>query len=92
MCHIVSVQSDHQLQFTLSIENHAKFLKFLEIDIAALQLQAFVHNLHNSSCYGVALFQEKNPVHICMTQLDRRYSTNVHGILKLFFMYLAKAC
>ena len=37
---IITVQSDHQLQNTLSIENHAKFLKFLEIHIAALQLQA----------------------------------------------------
>jgi len=36
---IITVQSDHQLQYTLSIENHAQFLKFLEIHIAALKMQ-----------------------------------------------------
>ena len=37
---IITVQSGHQLQYTLSTENHAQFLKFLEIHIAALQVQA----------------------------------------------------
>ena len=37
---IITVPSEHQLQCTLSIKNHAKFLKFLKIHIAALELQA----------------------------------------------------
>ena len=37
---IITVPSEHQLQYTLSIDNHEKFLKFLEIHMPALQLQA----------------------------------------------------
>ena len=37
---VITVLSEHQLQCTLSIKNHAKFLKFLKIHIAALELQA----------------------------------------------------
>jgi len=48
---IITVLSEHQLQCTLSIENHAKFLKFLEIHIAALELQA----LYVTYIIGVAV-------------------------------------
>ena len=37
---IITIPSEHQLQYTLSIDNHEKFLKFLEIHMPALQLQA----------------------------------------------------